>query len=38
VDAYLYATDSGALALNPLSELNARFSMGYPVGAPRFEH
>ena len=37
IDAYLYATDSGALALNPLSELNARFSMGYPVGAPRFD-
>lgn len=37
IDAYLYATESGALALNPLSEINARFSMGYPVGAPRFD-
>jgi hypothetical protein len=37
VDAYLYETASGALALNSLSELNARFSMGYPVGAPRVD-
>lgn len=37
VDAYLYETDSGALALNSLSEVNARFSMGYPVGAPRID-
>ena len=37
IDAYLYATGSGALALNPLSELNARFSMGYAVGAPRLD-
>lgn len=37
VDAYLYETGSGALALNPLSELNARYSMGYPVGAPHLD-
>jgi len=37
IDAYLYETGSGALALNSLSELNARFSMGYPVGAPRVD-
>jgi hypothetical protein len=35
IDAYLYETGAGALAINPLSELNARFSMGYAVGAPR---
>jgi hypothetical protein len=32
VDAYLFKTRSGASELNPLSELNARFSMGYAVG------
>ena len=37
IDAYLFETGSGALALNPLSELNARYSMGYPVGAPRLD-
>jgi len=37
VDAYLYQSESGSLLLNPLSELNARFCMGYPVGSPRFE-
>jgi hypothetical protein len=37
LDAYLYETGTGELALNPLSELNARFSMGYPVGAPSLD-
>jgi hypothetical protein len=32
IDAYLFKTRSGASELNPLSELNARFSMGYAVG------
>jgi hypothetical protein len=34
IDAYLYRTASGALALNPLSELNARYSMGFAIGLP----
>lgn len=34
VDAYLYRARAGALELNPLSELNARFSMGFAVGLP----
>lgn len=37
IDAYLYADASGGLRLNPLSELNARYSMGYPIGAPSFD-
>lgn len=32
IDAYQFRTETGALRLNPLSELNARFSMGYAVG------
>ncbi len=37
IDAYLFTTRSGVAELNPLSELNARFSMGFAVGQPRFE-
>jgi hypothetical protein len=32
IDAYLFRTRSGGLQLNPLSELNARYSMGFAVG------
>lgn len=32
IDAYLWRTDRGTLELNPLSELNARYTMGYSVG------
>jgi hypothetical protein len=34
IDAYLYRTASGGIALNPSSELNARFSMGFAIGLP----
>jgi hypothetical protein len=34
IDAYLYRTESGALALNSLGELNARYSMGFAIGLP----
>jgi hypothetical protein len=34
IDAYLYRSASGALALNALSELNPRYTMGHPIGAP----
>jgi hypothetical protein len=34
LDAYLYRTESGALALNSLGELNARYSMGFAIGLP----
>lgn len=32
IDAYLWRTAQGKLQLNPLSELNARYTMGYSVG------
>jgi hypothetical protein len=32
VDSYLWRDPSGALQLNPRSEINARLTMGYPVG------
>lgn len=32
IDAYLWRTTQGKLELNPLSELNARYTMGYSVG------
>ena len=32
VDAYLWRAAQGTLELNPLSELNARYTMGYSVG------
>ena len=35
IDAYLYRSPSGGVALNPLGELNARYTMGFPSGAPR---
>ena len=36
IDAYLFRTRSGAIELNPLSELNARYSMGFATGRPEF--
>jgi len=36
IDAYLYRSSSGGLALNPLGELNARYTMGFPIGTPSF--
>jgi hypothetical protein len=33
VDAYFFRTRSGRLALNPLGELNARYTMGFAIGA-----
>ena len=36
LDAYFFKSAAGASVLNPLGELNARFSMGFPVGDPRF--
>lgn len=36
IDAYLFRTPSGAIELNPLSELNARYSMGFAIGRPEF--
>jgi len=36
IDAYLFKTPSGAVELNPLSELNARYSMGFAIGRPEF--
>ena len=35
IDAYFFRTAAGPLVLNPLGELNARYSMGYPLGNPR---
>jgi hypothetical protein len=32
IDAYLWRSPSGAAVLNPLGELNARYTMGYGVG------
>jgi hypothetical protein len=32
IDAYFYRAASGTVLLNTLGELNARFSMGFPVG------
>jgi hypothetical protein len=34
LDAYLFRTRSRNIELNPLSELNARYSMGFAVGHP----
>ena len=34
VDAYLYRDARGQTSLQPRSEINARFSMGYAVGMP----
>jgi hypothetical protein len=36
LDGYLFRTPSGTIELNPLSELNARYSMGYAIGRPEF--
>lgn len=36
LDAYFFRTRSGTIELNPLSELNARYSMGFAVGRPEF--
>jgi hypothetical protein len=36
LDAYLFGTRSGNTELNPLSELNARYSMGFAIGGPEF--
>jgi hypothetical protein len=36
IDAYLFRTSSGNIELNPLSELNARYSMGFAIGRPEF--
>jgi hypothetical protein len=33
IDAYFFRTRSGTLALNPLGELNARYTMGFAIGA-----
>jgi len=32
IDAYIWRTPTGGLELNPLGELNARYTMGYRVG------
>lgn len=32
IDAYLWRTPAGSLQLNPLGELNARYTMGFSVG------
>jgi phosphoribosylaminoimidazole carboxylase (NCAIR synthetase) len=32
IDAYIWRTPAGGRALNALGELNARYTMGYPVG------
>jgi phosphoribosylaminoimidazole carboxylase (NCAIR synthetase) len=32
IDAYLWRTPAGGLELNPLGELNARYTMGFSVG------
>jgi hypothetical protein len=32
IDAYVYVTSSGRRELNPLGELNARYTMGFSVG------
>ncbi len=37
IDAYYFRNASGGVALNPFGELNARYSMGFPVGDPRFD-
>jgi hypothetical protein len=34
LDAYLFRTRSGGIELNPLGELNARYSMGFAIGRP----
>ncbi len=34
IDAYSYRTADGTLALQPRSEINARYSMGFAVGFP----
>jgi hypothetical protein len=36
IDAYFFRDASDSLVLNPLGELNARYSMGYPLGNPCF--
>ena len=35
VDAFTYRDRLGALCLQPRSEINARYSMGFPIGFPR---
>jgi hypothetical protein len=35
IDAYLFTTRSGRYELNPLGELNARYTMGFAIGNPR---
>lgn len=37
LDAYFFREPTATFRLNPLGELNARYSMGYPVGDPRFD-
>ena len=36
IDAYLFETRTAGIELNPLSELNARYSMGFAIGRPEF--
>jgi hypothetical protein len=36
IDAYLFRSGPGTIELNPLSELNARYSMGFAIGRPEF--
>lgn len=36
IDAYFFRTRSGTRALNTLGELNARYTMGFAIGAARF--
>jgi hypothetical protein len=37
IDAYVFRGPGSRLTLNPLGELNARYSMGYPIGNPQFD-
>jgi hypothetical protein len=35
IDAYFHASSSGRIDLNPFGELNARYTMGFPIGDPQ---
>jgi len=35
IDAYYFESSSSTLALNPLGEVNARYTMGFPIGNPQ---
>jgi hypothetical protein len=37
IDAYFFRGPASRRTLNPLGELNARYSMGYPIGNPQFD-